>query len=323
MILVISHPGDDHARGVVERCGDNGQRVVVFDLARYPLDMPLTQHFGADASPRTLVTLDGRQLDLGEVRTVWWRRPQPFALADGLDADVGSFAYSECGEAMSGMLHTLDAAWVNPPVLDEVAHHKPYQLAVARDAGLAVPRTLITNDPDAARAFVDEVGLGRVVYKTFLATVEHWRETRLLRDAELADLDSLRLAPTIFQERVDATGDVRVTVVGDEVFATHITTAPGTYELDYRMDLRSARFAATDLPGATLSAIRTLMDRLGLVYGAIDLLRQADGNHVFLEINPAGEWLFAEARTGQDITGAVASLLGSDRVAQGRSAVSS
>jgi glutathione synthase/RimK-type ligase-like ATP-grasp enzyme len=50
------------------------------------------------------------------------------------------------------------------------------------------------------------------------------------------------------------------------------------------------------------------MDRLGLVYGAIDMRRTVDGD-VFLEINPAGEWRFVEDRTGQPITAAMADLL--------------
>jgi glutathione synthase/RimK-type ligase-like ATP-grasp enzyme len=323
MILIISHPGDDHARGVMGRCHDDGQQVVQFDTARYPLDAPLVQHFDTTGPARTTVVLDDAVIDLDDVHTVWWRRPRPFTLADGLAPEVGAFTYSECSEAFAGMLHSLDALWVNPPALDEVAHHKPYQLSVARQVGLEIPRTLITNDPMAAAAFVEDVGLGHVVYKTFLATADNWRETRLLRSSEIGELGSLRLAPAIFQQRVPAEADVRVTVVGEEVFATAITTTPGTYELDYRMDLESARFAPTALPAATLRGVRALMGRLGLVYGAIDFLRQADGNHVFLEINPAGEWLFVEERTGQDITGAMASLLTSRLPARRRTHVPS
>jgi glutathione synthase/RimK-type ligase-like ATP-grasp enzyme len=51
------------------------------------------------------------------------------------------------------------------------------------------------------------------------------------------------------------------------------------------------------------------MRRLGLVYGAIDMRRTADGRYVFLEINPAGQWLFIEERTKQPITSAVAGKL--------------
>ena len=86
-------------------------------------------------------------------------------------------------------------------------------------------------------------------------------------------------------------------------------SAPGGYSLDYRMDLGGARFDATDLPPRLETRLRALMDHLGLVYGAIDLRRTPDDDYVFLEINPAGEWLFVEERTGQPITRGFASLL--------------
>jgi glutathione synthase/RimK-type ligase-like ATP-grasp enzyme len=167
----------------------------------------------------------------------------------------------------------------------------------------------VTNDPAEARGFVEELGHERVVYKTFLATEQHWRETRVLRAEEVELLDRVRLAPVIFQELVPDATDVRVTVVGERLFATEITRPAGGYELDYRMDLETASFEPAELPKETQDGIHALMRRLGLVYGAVDLLRTPDGEHVFLEINPAGEWRFVEERTGQRITEAMAELL--------------
>ncbi|MEO7442979.1 MAG: alpha-L-glutamate ligase, partial [Acidimicrobiales bacterium] len=150
---------------------------------------------------------------------------------------------------------------------------------------------------------------GRTVYKTFLATEEHWRETRLLREDELELLDSVRLAPAIFQEYVPAVADLRVTVVGPRIFATAVSPAPGGYQVDYRMDLDGAEYRPTELDPATEKLVNALMERLGLVYGAIDFRRTPDGEEVFLEVNPAGEFLFIEERTGQPISQAMASLL--------------
>ena len=90
--------------------------------------------------------------------------------------------------------------WVNHPGRDEAAARKAHQLDVARSAGLAIPRTLITNDPDAARRFVGQQNGSGTIYKAFSATEKEWRETRLLRDDEQALLDHVQLAPVIFQE---------------------------------------------------------------------------------------------------------------------------
>lgn len=308
MILVVSHENDDHASVVLGALARMGRGAELVDTAAYPASSSISQRFEAGESSATLA-VGGRVIDFGTVGAVWWRRPQPFVLHDGLDPGVASFTYSECHEAVAGLWQCLDAAWVNPPGLDEAAQHKPYQLKTAVAVGLPVPRTLITNEPAAARRFAAKLGPERTVYKTFLATEDHWRETRLLRDEEVALLDRVALAPVIFQEYVPAVADLRVTVVGPQVFATAITAAPGGYQVDYRMDLDAARYEPTELDPVTEKGLVCLMERLGLVYGAIDLRRTPDGEEVFLEINPAGEFGFIEERTGQPIAEAVASFL--------------
>jgi hypothetical protein len=51
------------------------------------------------------------------------------------------------------------------------------------------------------------------------------------------------------------------------------------------------------------------MKRLGLVYGAIDLRLTPEGRYIFLEINPAGQFLHIEYATGQPIAAALAQSL--------------
>ena len=308
MILVVSHGEDDHALVVLAALAESGREALLVDTGRFPASLGVVERFGCGL-PSYAVVVDGATVELGTCGAAWWRRPRPFTFAPGLAEDAVSFAYGECVAAMGGLWAALDTTWVNPPAADDTAHHKPYQLAVAGEVGLPVPRTLVSNDPEHVRAFADELGPGRTVYKTFLATESHWRETRFLLAEEMHLLEQVRLAPAIFQEYVPAQADLRVTVVGDEVFATAITAAPEGYQLDYRMDMPGARFATTALPQETEKGLRALMDRMGLVYGAIDLRRTPEGEHVFLEVNPSGEWLFVEERTGQPITAAMASLL--------------
>lgn len=307
MILVVSHPLDDHATAVLRELDRAGHPARLVDTGDFPARSSLSLAY-ATAQPSQLRTPDAG-VDLADVGAVWWRRPQPYTVDPGLEPAAARFAFTESHEAISGMWHGLTAAWVNPPDADEVAHHKPVQLTRALEVGLSVPETLITNDPDAARAFIGRRPGARTIYKTFVATEESWRETRVLRPEELDLLDAVRLAPVIFQDYVEAVADMRVTVVGPETWAAEIVPAPGGYEADYRMDLPGARFRPATLPTAVEAGIRALLDRLGLVYGAVDLRLTPEGDYVFLEVNPAGEWLFVEARTEQPITRSMATLL--------------
>lgn len=307
MILVVSHPADDHAAGVLEVLNRIGHPAVLVDTAGFPASASLTQSF-QNGSRTFKYSANGRETDLSACGVAWWRRPQPFILAAGLAPGAASFTYTECHEAVAGLWAALDLTWVNPPHLDELAHHKSYQLAVARTVGLPIPRTVITNDPAVAREFINEIGVSRTIYKTFLASEQCWRETRIMRPQELEMLDRVSLAPVIFQEYVRASADLRVTVLGEEMFVAAVTPAPGGYQVDYRMDLDGASFTPTELSPKTKKSIRALMKRLGLVYGAIDL-RRTDSEDVFLEINPAGEFRFVEERSGLPITQAMANLL--------------
>jgi glutathione synthase/RimK-type ligase-like ATP-grasp enzyme len=293
------------ARTALER---GGHPAVMVDTALFPGNSSLAIHY-EDRRRRYELLIAGKKLALGAFRVAWWRRPQPFTLEPGMSSDVAAFAYAECHEAIAGLWAALDFKWVNPPARDEVAHHKSYQLVLAAEVGLPIPRTLITNDPNAALRFISAQGAARTIYKTFLASMQCWRETRVVQSDEVPLLDLVRLAPVIFQEYVPAVADIRVTVMGDRMFAAAITPAPGGYDVDYRMDMANATFRRTTLPDDTKKKIVRLMKRLGLVYGAIDLRRTPDGAHVFLEVNPAGEWRFVEERTGQPMTQTFAEML--------------
>jgi D-alanine-D-alanine ligase-like ATP-grasp enzyme len=55
-----------------------------------------------------------------------------------------------------------------------------------------------------------------------------------------------------------------------------------------------------------------LMDALNLQYGTIDMRLREDGEYVFLEINPQGQFLYVEIKTGMPIARTMAELLADD-----------
>lgn len=306
MILLESHPGDDHLEPVRAGLERAGHEVLVLDSGRYPVATGLEIAYDEGPVPHLGLTIDGAGYDLDHVTSAWWRRPQPYALDEALtDPTARAFALGECDEGLSGLRALLDVQWMNDPVRDGIAAHKPYQLREARLAGLVTPRTLVTNDPELAREFAASLAPGRTVYKSFLAQEGAWRETRVLTQDELDRLDAVRHAPVIFQEYVPGDVDLRVTVVGQQVFVAAIRSVDTAYALDFRLELETVPMAPATLPQPVEAAVRRLMGRLGLVYGAIDLRVRPDGEHVFFEVNPSGQWDFVERRAGLPVTAAV------------------
>jgi len=307
VILLVSHRGDEHLAPVLAALRRRRARAEVLDTGRFPLPGRLELRLGARPALRLS---DGRRaFDLATVRAVWWRRPRPFAPDPAMPVGAHrDFAGRETAEAFAGLWQGLPARWVNHPAVALTAGRKVWQLQLARSCGLDVPETLVTSDPGAARAFLRQLAPAAVVYKGLQATVETWRETRVLGPAERALLPLLRQAPVLLQERVPGV-DLRVTAVGGRLFAAEIDTRKAGYDSDFRIVLERSRVRPTRLPAAVAAALRRLLAGLGLAYAAVDLRRTDQGRHLFLEANPAGQWLFVEERTGQRITEALAGLL--------------
>jgi hypothetical protein len=308
VILVLSHGDDEHALTVLRELDDRGAETHLINLAELPARAGVSIQFDG-GSPSLTFHAGASEIDLNSVTATWWRRPQAANPSAVGDPNGRWFAVNEWAEILGGLWALLPGRWMNEPAADERASHKPFQLRVAGEVGFTVPRTLMTSDPDRARAFVDSLEPGRTIFKMFAATPTVWRETRLVRPQELEILDAVRVAPVIFQEHIPADADIRVTVVGELVFALAIDARSTAYPLDFRMSLGEAKTGPADLPRAVIKKVRALMVTLGLAYGAIDLRRTPDGDYVFLEINPAGEFLFAQDRTGQPIARALADWL--------------
>lgn len=306
MILVISFPDEDHTQDVIGRLRHAGRSVHLLDMADLPAGRSVTMTWPGDSSPTFYLDGNGTAVDLGDVRVVWWRRVRPFTVDHGVSTPSSlAFAGSETAQAVYGMLDSLDSVWINPRGPDDAAHHKPWQWTVARSIGLKVPRTMVTSRPEDARRFVDEIGVGRTVFKAFLASFDAWRETRLVLEEDRDRLELVRLAPVIFQEYVDGV-DLRITVIGDKVFAAAIDARRTRYPYDMRMVIGDADVAPVELPPSLETLLVKLLKKLGLRYGAIDMRRTDAGDYLFLEVNPAGQWLFVEQRTGLPISQAMA-----------------
>jgi glutathione synthase/RimK-type ligase-like ATP-grasp enzyme len=300
MILIISFPEDPHAQAVIDHLQQMKAPYHLMDLARFPQKARLTCRHDETGSHHYYSEEGHDPLNLDDIRAVWWRRPQPFELHDDL-GESGHFAENECKEAIEGLWSVIErhAVWINSPLFDEAAHKKTYQLALARDLGMRLPATCITNSPKQARRFVEE--RDQLIYKPFAGTVQEWRETRLLKEADKTQLDQVRHAPVILQDYIDGP-DYRVTVIGQHIFPARIDASKGDYPVDFRLNSKNVSITPEQLPEKLEQQIHALMERLNLVYGAIDFRQDKQtGAFYFLEINPAGQWLFVEDQTRQPI----------------------
>ncbi|MEM7323334.1 MAG: MvdC/MvdD family ATP grasp protein [Actinomycetota bacterium] len=309
-VLIIAPDGDLHAAAVGAEIERVGGSVIVADLSSFPQGATMGARYVGDGGRRHGLRFEDGACDLDEIGSIWWRRGAQLHINLEVAGDTQRpFGPNEAQEALAGLWYALDVFWVNDPEHDRLARRTIAQLRSAQDIGLRTADTLICNDPDEAMRFIEEHGHGRVAYRAFSILPGPRRTPRLLRPAELKLIDCVRYAPVILQEHVDALCDVRAVVVGDRLFAGALQSGDSGAVGDGLRAPATVGMEAIEVPEEVSGRLMDLVRRLGLVYGAIDLRLRSDGEWVFMELDPAGEWLSIEHATGQPITAAMADLL--------------
>ncbi|MGY4972450.1 ATP-grasp ribosomal peptide maturase [Streptomyces nigrescens] len=307
-VLVATEADDITADMVITELNRRSVPVVRFNPSDIGVGLTVSARFGTCPAPVAgQVRTPSRTTDLAHVRAVYWRRPiwPTFQHFGNNDA---RFAAAQVRYGLGGTLYALDGPlWVNHPLRNAAADYKPAQLALAQRLGLTVPPTLVTNDPSEARQFI--AAHGQVIYKTLRWTpyerdgvpVTGWAEPVAATEID----DSVCVTPHLFQARVDKAADLRVLVVGRNVFAVHIDSGL----LDWRKDYSALSCAVVDLPDRVRKALLAYLDHFGLVSGSFDLAVDQAGDCWWLELNPNGQWGWLEENTGLDLSAAFADLL--------------
>lgn len=259
---------------------------------------------------------------------IWHRWPRRVSQLQGLAASDQDFACREWNCLQDNVFalerDLLDGLWVNTPANAVRGENKLVQLQEAVRCGLSVPETLISNQPDAIHAFVRQQG--RTIYKPFRS--HRWTNSNsgmiyhtpaaLIADAEILSGANLSACPGIYQRFVEKRCDLRVTMIGDRFFGACITSRAAGAFVDWRpactgnsSDLRAQVWS----PSAVLQEqLRALMRKLGLVYGAIDLVVDQNDQVWFLEVNQVGQFLFVEEWLPElPLLHAMSSMLGQGR----------
>ncbi len=332
MILILTQFEDDPSvRHTTQLLRDRGADPVVVCSATMERPSAVLIANDPNGGTRSILRLGARDIDLAEVQTAWlWRGWQP----DPLEARLRPLAARPADwrfyekqwqifhRGFALLLAQRGVFCVNPPPWNVAYEEKCCQLALASEVGLTIPPTLFTTRLPEARVFSEEHG-GSLIYKPFIPYLrmivadgdQPSRLQRLLTNRvtseQLVEGDGFLPTPGIFQPYVDKHVELRVIAVGRRLFACaiHSQRSERAREDWRRYDLDNTPHEPYELPDDIAAKLRALMERLGLVYGAIDLIVTPAGEHIFLEINPNGQFDFVAQLAGLPIYEHLAELL--------------
>ena len=314
-VLILSAPDDLHADAVNKHLMEMGAPADYFRYNDFIQNCALSYRLGS-AEPLCRIERDQVRLDLYSYNGIWHRRPGKLVAGKFPEHWITYMVENEARSALDGIFDSLRCVWVNYPPHDATCLQKLYQLDLAAKVGFSIPDSLVTNKPDLVEKFFEECD-GEVIYKLIgesshlaIPQFESPRgvSTIRLRKEDMPFLNQVSHAPHLFQRAISKKFELRVTVVGKELFALKIDSQSGLGKTDWRLDY-SVEMVPFDLPDDIAAKSFELTRRLGLNYGAIDLIVTGDDQYVFLEINCAGQFLWVEQRTKQPISLALAKLL--------------
>jgi len=317
VVLLLTHSGDFYTIDLVEQAlARRGVRPVRFNTDLFPSQVKLSARAG-DQRAALLFTETENETSVEEVRAVWARKIWSPRMSDDLDERYRSMCVSESVAALEGFLDALhNVLWVNDLDQQRNAENKQRQLRLATRAGLRVPRTLVTNDAAAARQFFAETE-GETVAKLLRPLAVSMNAdtpfvyTNRVREEDLAGAEALRHSPMVFQELIPKAYELRVACVAGKAFAGALdATGTSRGHTDWRRAApEECRWQKAQVPQEVANSLQALMSELGLVFGAVDLICTPAGEHVFLEVNPGGEWGMLERDLGLPISEAIAAAL--------------
>lgn len=299
--LIVGNSRDYHAAAVRWALGRMGQEAIIWDGISAETAGQLTVDFHG------LGRLRLGERELGWFPSVWFRRQIPFKEADDIHPDARGFIQQELADAHLSLCASVEAMsdFVVGGERTRRAGSKAHQLRVAAELGFTVPRTLISNHYQDVMRFAMETD--RLLVKHFAPHYFISRSSGAVRAVGPSivsprDLsaEKVEACPCIYQQYIDKKFELRVTVIGDRMYAAKLSSNAGEL-LDWRPAYGSEQLVVEPfaLDATTAARISALMGRLGLHYGCIDLAIDRSDKVVFFEINPGGQFLFIEEKVRQ------------------------
>ena len=235
-----------------------------------------------------------------DIEAVWYRKLWDLNNPDELDLQFIPIFHQEYMTMRTILFNALEhVPWMNPILIDhKVSNDKLVQLTVASNCGLTIPESIFTNDAQQVHSFFYSECGGNMIAKlhgslsrSMNGDTPFFPTTRITEE-NLEELDSLVYCPMIFQRMIDKAYELRIIYVDGQFFTGKVNvneSQKGATDWRVATDIKF-EWESYTLPKNIEISLTNMMQIHGLSFGAIDMIRETNGNYTFLEVNPQGEW---------------------------------
>ncbi len=310
ILIITQNSGDPHVQAVHKELISLGEKSIIFK--RYAEGHYISYLFDQTAA-RLAITIDeeNEKLSSDEIKSIFWR-PKPILQPETL-GEAGTvnerFRMYEWRLALNALSDFCEQSkWVNSIISTKKIMSKPAQLRMALKNGLQIPTGVIGNSARDINAHLSE--REKLIYKT-LSSFMTFQSVIFTTTTDLNEINSQQesvfLAPGIYQEQIEKKYELRVIVVGKQVFTVKIDSQRLIEtRVDWRKNQTKEIMSPFDLSKNTQERLLTFHKEAGLEYCAYDFIVNKNDEEIFLEANPSGQWLFLCDEVANQITHNVA-----------------
>ncbi len=302
MILIVTNKKDITADYLIGELKRIGYEYIRFNTEDFP--QKITLHWEPNNYDESYIIFPKLKLKLNNIRSIWYRRPvNAIPHKEIEDSDSRKFIIQESKETLDGVFESLNCFWMSKPSCIRRAENKLLQLTIASHFGLAIPKTIITNIPDSFEAFYRNNELvnkpikgGRVENDDSVKLIY----TNVINPGESRKLNLIKFCPTLFQEKISKKVDVRLTIIGQEVFGVAINSQKDEKtKIDWRRGIEGKlSYSILQVPDYIREKCFEVMRYFNISFSAMDFILTTEGEYIFLELNPNGQWAWIQEITG-------------------------
>ncbi len=304
-VLILTRSNDPHMPPVVEEIRARGADVLCFNLADFPEEVLLETTLAADQNGWSgSIVYQHQRVALDLLASIWWRRPKQYRAPATYTPGERAFLEEEANRGIIGVLESLSlhqTLWVSRLHSIRRAELKALQLAAVQHLGLRVPRTLITNNPTVARIFYDACRGNIILKAVSRGAIEDERGrfiyTSKVQPEHLSSLKGVRATAHLLQEYISKCFDLRVIVIGRQVFAAEIHSQQSeSSRIDFRQGYEDLTYEVHVLPDDIRAKVLALVRLFQLQFSSMDFVVTPEGEYVFLDLNPNGQYYWLQLR---------------------------
>jgi len=300
VILILADAFDTHADVVEQHLDRLNAPFFRLNLDVQSLEQTVLHYAAND----WLVRQGTREFRASEIKSIWPRRlTVSLTLEQQTKLETSSFRLwrSEWNRCLYGLYASMRTRfWINHISASSLADNKYFQFDVARSVGFNIPEMITSNNPAELKDFCS---FGPTAIKFMTQDIFMTEDgsfsgiyVNRITGADLDNFESICENPITLQRYIEKDYEVRHTFVAGSHFCCKIESQRSNRAcVDWRRyDVANTPHSVISPPIQIAAKITSIMDQLGLSYGAFDFIVDKRGDWWYLEVNSAGQWLWIE-----------------------------